>query len=373
MTGQLLERKIKMLVLAGRDPRKRFRFVVEPGKEIPQLDVSIAKIDKAKPASVLSLFNALYKAPPDIIISIGAGMPGIIGWVCSKILSIPFVIRLGGDPLEEKEQAHQYNADLKRWPSRFRSQLLYKIDTLIFRKTVFYFVVSRYLKTCLKFHNTFKHREIFILPQFRRLEKDQNRFRDEISEKQAIRVLTISNFNYFDKYTGIEQLVSLLDEYCQSHSQKINFTVCGGGGYLERVKALEKKVGKSSFLTMSVLGYQADIRSFFLGSDIFLYCSNYDALPNVILEAYSYGLPVITNDSPIFEDLVFKNKTGGIFNAHDTGSFNRIFNRIITDSRFRKTLTENGRQLLEHRFSKKKIGDLLLENTIKVLNSGSSD
>lgn len=76
----------------------------------------------------------------------------------------------------------------------------------------------------------------------------------------------------------------------------ISLIILGQGSLRADLENLITKLGLEKHVNL--LGYQQDIHKFLLKTDIFLLSSKSEGLPNVLLEAMSRGLPIISTDIP---------------------------------------------------------------------------
>jgi len=130
-------------------------------------------------------------------------------------------------------------------------------------------------------------------------------------------------------------------------------------GYSSFLKELSHKFGLDDRVFLIGEVDEEDLYSAYAAADVFLLTSVYEGLPTVVLEAMACGVPVIAS------------RTGGtayIFNGGDVGfltdfgdvtSTARSMTILLTDDGLRNALGENGRTLVEKRYS-------WAENSIKV-------
>jgi glycosyltransferase involved in cell wall biosynthesis len=86
--------------------------------------------------------------------------------------------------------------------------------------------------------------------------------------------------------------------------------------------------------------------------DIFLYTSQWDGLPNVLLEAVSLGLPVVAPAIGGIPELIQHGKTGFLVEPYDyIDEYKYSFRRIYTDRSILKEIVDNSLKLLESRHS----------------------
>ena len=111
--------------------------------------------------------------------------------------------------------------------------------------------------------------------------------RGELGLPEEARVLlTVTNFNYWDKCRGLEVLVRAFRELDMPHTYLL---VVGGGLYEEFFKP------KLSGGGVIFLGYRRDVPGLMKMCDAYVHISFMDVMPYTILEAMAVGKPVVCN------------------------------------------------------------------------------
>lgn len=101
-------------------------------------------------------------------------------------------------------------------------------------------------------------------------------------------------------------------------------------------------------------GAQTDPRPFYKEADVAVSVSQEDALPNFLLEAQQWGLPVIAMDTGGVQEAFVPNKTGFLVNKNDAKTFIRHCNYFIHNSNEIQALGTQAMQFCEATFSPKK-------------------
>jgi len=96
--------------------------------------------------------------------------------------------------------------------------------------------------------------------------------------------------------------------------------------------------------------------------DVFLYTSQWDGLPNVLLEAISQGLPVIASSAGGISELIINEKSGFLVEPwNNVFGYIDCLKRIYGDKSLRKFFTENAYDLIIKRHSRESFKVLLKE------------
>lgn len=104
-----------------------------------------------------------------------------------------------------------------------------------------------------------------------------------------------------------------------------------------------------------------------LSSDVFIQTSRFEGMPMGILEALSYGLPVLITEGTTLAPLVKKYDAGWVAKT-SAESIAQCFDRIIEDRLTLKTKSEHSIALIKNEFDWEKISHKTIEDYNKLLN-----
>jgi len=99
------------------------------------------------------------------------------------------------------------------------------------------------------------------------------------------------------------------------------------------------------------LGHRADIPDLLPHFDVCLLSSEYEGLPNVLMEAMAAGVPVVGSDIAGTRDLVINGETGYLVPVGDRAGFARAARRILDDPHLAQRLGAAGRVRMAEQFS----------------------
>lgn len=106
-----------------------------------------------------------------------------------------------------------------------------------------------------------------------------------------------------------------------------------------------------------LLGYHSNIKERMLDYSLFVLSSKFEGMPNVILEAMSCGLPIISYDCPCGpRDLICNNETGFLIPLNDEEMLANKICDLIENVDKRKSMGKNAREQIEQ-FSLENIVD----------------
>ena len=164
------------------------------------------------------------------------------------------------------------------------------------------------------------------------------------SEKDVINLVTVTKFAFKDKSEGVLNMIKILEKIQKITDKQINYTLIGGGLYLERLKEKTKKYDTNVKFT----GFLDNPKEILEKSDIFIYYSVHDNFPNAILEAMASGLPVITNNVGAVHEIIETGKDGYV--AEYDKDYQECLLSLLDDYKIRARLGQNARKTVEEKF-----------------------
>lgn len=224
---------------------------------------------------------------------------------------------------------HQHNKgmanDLGRWPYRWLLQLCYRNSKVI--------LLSWYLYPDIE--KVVKKEDVYICPNGISIQEFKNlRVRSNNNNNKIPRLLFLSNlikskgvFVLLDALKILkEQGVTFICDFVGGESKDIN-----SKRFLKEVE--ERGLNDMAFYHGKKYGEEKD--SFFNQADFFVFPTQNDCFPLVLLEAMSFHLPIITSDIGGIPDIVEDGVTGVVIKEQQK---NRIEEKLAATI---KTLIEN--------------------------------
>jgi glycosyltransferase involved in cell wall biosynthesis len=115
-----------------------------------------------------------------------------------------------------------------------------------------------------------------------------------------------------------------------------------------------------------------EIRYYYYLSDVFVLPSFYEGLPKVILEAMTYGKPIIASNIPGNNELVKDGENGYLHEPTDHKKLSMLLNMVLNDDELAKRFGENSRRKAEKVYTWDFISDNYFKAYKSVLKGGSS-
>ena len=127
--------------------------------------------------------------------------------------------------------------------------------------------------------------------------------------------------------------------------------IAGDGPQMDALKSLAQELGISERVTF--LGWQSreELTQWYHHSNLFLFPSRHEGMPNAVLEAMSSGLPVVATRIAGNDELVLDGVTGLLVNAEDVDSLRDGLSRLIVEEKVRMQMGQASRRRVEDEYS----------------------
>jgi glycosyltransferase involved in cell wall biosynthesis len=127
--------------------------------------------------------------------------------------------------------------------------------------------------------------------------------------------------------------------------------IAGDGPQMASLKSLAQELGIGERVVF--LGWQSrdELTQWYHHSNLFLFPSRHEGMPNAVLEAMSSGLPVVATRIAGSEELVLDGKTGLLVDAEDVDSLRDGLRRLIVEEKMRMQMGQASRQRVEEEYS----------------------
>lgn len=127
--------------------------------------------------------------------------------------------------------------------------------------------------------------------------------------------------------------------------------IAGDGPQLHVLKLLAQKLGIAD--RVHFLGWQAreQLIEQYQWSNLFLFPSRHEGMPNAVLEAMASGLPVIASRIAGNEELVSDGEAGILFPSEAIEALRAALRRLLSDAALRQTMGKMARRRMEERYS----------------------
>jgi len=131
----------------------------------------------------------------------------------------------------------------------------------------------------------------------------------------------------------------LLEAYKRLDAPNSQLIIVGDGPLKHR---LVKKINDYNLEEkVLIIGFDSNPYKYMARSDVFLFSSNYEGFPNVLVEALSCGLPVVSTDCRSGPREILENgKYGVLTKVGSVESMTRSMDRLYLDADYRRSLSQ---------------------------------
>jgi glycosyltransferase involved in cell wall biosynthesis len=316
------------------------------GVEIKSINMSRQITPIKDLISLTKIFFYIIKEKPQIVYTF-TPKAGLLGMIASFVARVPVRIHnIVGMPLMEA-------SGNKKKLLKFIEKLTYSFSTNLFSNS---FGLKEYINKNLT------NKEIKVVAQGSINGVDTEFFKDNFSqhEKRIIRnkygidknsfVITFVGRIVKDK--GINELVESFIELINKYDNLILLLVGDYEEHLNPIKEKNKKLIDNSKNIITV-GFQKDIRRFLSISDLFVLPSYREGLPNSLIEAGSFGIPIIATDINGCNEIVNNKKIGLLVEKKDKESLKNAIELLIIDKELYNNIKLNIRNYMIERYDQK--------------------
>jgi glycosyltransferase involved in cell wall biosynthesis len=138
-------------------------------------------------------------------------------------------------------------------------------------------------------------------------------------------------------------------EIVRNVKPKLFLLVIGDGPEREALLDYTKKI--ALLYRVRFLGHREDIPRLLSTMDIFVMPSQFEGMPNAVMEAMNAGVAVVASDIPANSELVIDGETGLLYPVGDTKALSIRVNRLLDDHSLRTRLGQAGQQRVREQFN----------------------
>lgn len=171
-----------------------------------------------------------------------------------------------------------------------------------------------------------------------------------ISEK--VHILSVGRFIWEKDYsTAIEAINNLRIKA----GNVFNYTIIGHGHLKNDILNLIHKYNLSDIVSIYDNIGHPEIEKYYINTNIFLLTSIHEGMPNTIMEAMNFRLPIVTTNAGDTEYLVSNGKNGYVLNVGDYAGISDRLNELLQNKEKRISFGLNSFKILENNFTPDKI------------------
>jgi len=258
------------------------------------------------------------------------GIPsGAVSWLIKKIYRIPYVVSLRGGDVPG---FRPYDFDAYH-------KLLSPFLHIIWKKSSAIIANSHGLRDlALKFDSRF---EIPIIPNGVDLEEIKNTERDWMPP----RLLSVGRLVH---QKGLDLAMHAL---AGLKDREWEWVIVGDGPQMNGLKSLAKKLGIDDRIVFSGWQSRDQLNDQYKQSNLFLFPSRHEGMPNAVLEAMASGIPVIASHIAGNEELVVNDETGLLVPSENVEALRDALGKLLDNVPLRKQMGGASRRRVEEYYS----------------------
>lgn len=266
------------------------------------------------------------------------GIPsGPIGWQLKRKYGIPYVIRFGGGDIPGFQDRF---SQVYRIIAPAIKQIWKEADALVANS-------SGLKEMAEAFYNK---KEILIIPNgadVRASDQNYGRISDNgCKDSNIIKLLFVSRLIERKGLQDIIPQIKEVKEQCEYRDIQLCFEVIGDGPYRSVLEEMTQNEGLSGTIVFYGQKKKDELPYFYQNADIFVFPSRKEGMPNVVLEAMSYGLPIVMTPCQGSDELIDEN---GIVSKSNKFGENII--KLILDNEARCKYGKKSLRMISERYS----------------------
>lgn len=281
---------------------------------------------------VIRFFSAYKKAKRiiknrqiDLVSSQDPFFAGLLGWLLKVRFGLFLQIQIHTDflsPYFRKEST------VNRIRVKVAKFLVWQADKIR--------VVSERIKNSLEEMGV-SQEKIVVMPIYSKINETKRKIQPKNKQDKFI-FLTIGRLS---REKNIQMQIEAMAELSKKYFDA-ELWVVGDGPQKTELKEKARKLGVSQ--QVKFFGWQKDLEKFYGPADVFLLTSNYEGWGMVVVEAASFGLPVVMTDVGLAGEFIKNNENGIIISIADANKLEESMIRLIRNENLRHKLGEKASQ-----------------------------
>ena len=297
--------------------------------------------------ALCKMFWLFIREKPDIVHTRTA-KSGTIGRIAAKLAGVPIII-------------HTFDGHVfSGYFGKIKTSIILTIERILARITNRIIAISNCQKEelidYLKISNPDKISVVHIGFDFSQFKPANGELRKELNLKEDDLLV-----GFVGRLAPIKRVDRLINAYAQVAKEipQGKFVIVGDGELRTEMENLvrEKKLSSKTYF----LGVRQDLEAVYSGVDVIAMSSDNEGTPAVLIEALTYGKPVVSTDVGGISDVVTDGFSGLLAHPNGSGDLAQALITVLNNQNLRKTMGSNGRAEMLKKFS--------LENLIQKLDS----
>lgn len=172
-------------------------------------------------------------------------------------------------------------------------------------------------------------------------------------EKDVVNILSVGRFvNEKDYVTALLSIKKVIE--LKGKDFEFSYTIVGYGEEESKIRSLIIQFDLIDYV--KVIINPQNIEQYYSNADIFLITSKSEGMPNVIMEAMSFSLPVVTTDAGDASYLIRSGENGFVCPVGNEKLIAKYLIYLIMSYKLRNSFGKKGFEILSNEFSLEKMG-----------------
>lgn len=179
----------------------------------------------------------------------------------------------------------------------------------------------------------------------------------------------VTYIGHFTHIKGVEFLVEPFSRVLEKFPETKLVLAWSGRG---SPKNIERVVEKSGIKDKTMFFGKVNVTKLLSASDVFvlpyIFTFGTQCFPNLLLEAFSVGVPIVTSDIPPIPEVVTNGETGLLVPPADSEEIAEAVINLLSNEKIRSEMMEKQRKVAKERFDSEKVAQQYIELYKEVLN-----
>lgn len=178
-----------------------------------------------------------------------------------------------------------------------------------------------------------------------------------LNQSKAINLLFLSRL---EKRKGLYELIEAYKKLKSNPLVSFTLTICGDGSEFEPLKLL---IASEKIEGIRIVGFLAGEQKklAFQNAHIFVFPSHGEGMPNAVLEAMGFGLPVISTPVGGLVDFFVEGMNGYFTTINNPSELAEIILKLALDEKLMSNIASENYQMAKEQFSSEKVAKRILK------------
>lgn len=170
-----------------------------------------------------------------------------------------------------------------------------------------------------------------------------------LKRTEETNTINIIGVGRLEKQKNFELLIEAFSQVYKKN-KNVRLKIYGDGSQKEKLQSLINNLQIQDYAELC--GRSSNYSEIYGLSSIFILSSNFEGMPNTLLEAMAVGLPCISTDCPTGpRDIICNNENGILINMNSISDLVNSIEKIISDKDFSNKIAKNARLTIRQRYS----------------------